>query len=239
MQTQDRRACASCGAANTLDAPNCWQCFARFDAAMPEPPAAGTPRFRPGFPPPTPTPAPVAAATSAGPSRLVAVLVAAVAAVGGFLLVGRLMGGGEAELPDTLGGFERRHDQLATQAEEQMATSLAGFDVSYDTGLYGEGPVPEFAVVLVEGRLEGETADMFEGSVTGFSQAGAEVVSEGAEATLDGATHRCVGLRAQGAELGACMWRGDDGAGVLVTFTGDHRDAEVLLATIWPDLQAA
>jgi hypothetical protein len=176
-------------------------------------------------------------ATSAGPGRLVGVLVAIVAAVGGFLLMQRVMGGG-VELPERLGGYERRHDQLADDTDEQMDRALGGFDVSYDTAIYGTGPVPDFIVVLVEGRSIGSTDVMFDQFVAGLTQAGAEVVSDGVEADLDGTPHRCVGLRAVGTDMGACSWQGDAAAGFILALDGDNRTTEALLVTIWPELQA-
>lgn len=243
MQTEDRQACAACGAANRVDAASCWQCFAAFGAAATPPPPGETrapQRLRPGFPPPMPVqPAVAPAVASAGAGRLVAVAVAIVAAVGGFLLVQRVMGGGGVELPETLAGFERRHDRLADDADVEMERALAGFDVSYDTAIYGTGPVPDFIVVLVEGRSLESTDVMFDQFVAGLTQAGAEVVSDEATADLDDTPHRCVGLRVQGTGMGACSWQGDDAAGFILALDGNDRSTEALLVTIWPELQAS
>jgi hypothetical protein len=36
--------------------------------------------------------------------------------------------------------------------------------------------------------------------------------------------------------MGACMWQGDDHAGFVLQLEGTNESAEILLATIWPDL---
>jgi hypothetical protein len=242
MQTDEKRACAACGAANRLDASNCWQCFARFEAGMPPAPAsgdAGAIRGRAGFPPPAmPTTAPqgVSEPSAGGPGAIVVAAVGLLALVGGFLLVQRVLGGGGLELPETLAGFPRMHGGSAETVEAQMQEAMAAFDVEMDTGLYGGGAVPDFVVVAVEGRSLDSTDAMFDEVVTGLTAAGATVSGEGTSADLDGAEHRCVGVQAQGAPMGACMWQGDDHAGFVLQLEGTNESAEILLATIWPDL---
>ena len=101
MQTEDRRACAACGAANRTDAASCWQCFAGFGVSLPPTPDAGgasatgqIQRYRPGFPPPTPVEqAPIAGPSkSLGGSMVLRVVVGLIAAVAGYVGVQRFLG---------------------------------------------------------------------------------------------------------------------------------------------------
>ena len=107
-----------------------------------------------------------------------------------------------------------------------MQEAMAAFDVEMDTGLYGGGAVPDFVVVVVEGRSLDSTDAMFDEFVTGLTAAGASVSGEGTSADLDGAEHRCVGVRAQGAQMGACMWQADDHAGFVLQLEGTNESAE-------------
>lgn len=242
MQTDEKRACAACGAANRIDASNCWQCFAVFGAAVPPAPApgeTGAARGRPGFPPPAmPTTAPPDAPepSTSGPGAIAVAAVGLLALVGGFFLVQRVVGGGGFELPETLAGSPRMHDASSETVETQMQDTMSAFDVEVDTGLYGDGAVPDFVVVVVEGRSLDSTDAMFDEFVTGLTQAGAQVSSEGTSAHLEGAEHRCLGVRAQGAQMGTCMWQAGDHAGFVLQLEGTNESAESLLATIWPDL---
>jgi hypothetical protein len=158
------------------------------------------------------------------------------ALIGGFLLVQRVLDGGGLELPDTLAGSPRMHGGSAETVEAQMQEAMAAFDVEIDTGLYGSGAAPDFVVVAVEGSSLDSTDAMFDEFVTGLTAAGAIVSGEGTNADLDGAEHRCVGVQAQGAQMGACMWHADDHAGFVLQLDGTNESAETLLATIWPDL---
>jgi hypothetical protein len=243
MQTDEKQACAACGAANRLEASNCWQCFARFSVPVPPVPVPGTAAdvapVRPGFPPPAmPTTAPpgVPEPSTGGPGGIVVAAVGLLALIGGFLLVQRVLDGGGLELPDTLAGSPRMHGGSAETVEAQMQEAMAAFDVEIDTGLYGSGAAPDFVVVAVEGSSLDSTDAMFDEFVTGLTAAGAIVSGEGTNADLDGAEHRCVGVQAQGAQMGACMWHADDHAGFVLQLDGTNESAETLLATIWPDL---
>jgi len=244
MQTEDRRACAACGASNRTDASSCWQCFARMETGTPSgpPPDQSLPvGGRPGSPTPPAMPAPMppvsaAGRSTAGPGQLVTIVVGLIAAAGGFFLMQRVLGGGGVELPEALGGFPRMHNSIAEESETQMQDALADFDVSMDTGLYGSGVVPDFVVVVVEGRSLESTDAMFDEFVGGLTSAGAEVTAKGTSADLDGVQHRCVGLRAQGAQMGACMWQDDEHAGFVLQLDGTNVSTEALLVTIWPDL---
>lgn len=242
MQTEEQRACSACGAANRLDAAHCWQCLARFSVPVPPAPVrggSGAAPAHPGLPPPAaPTTAPQGAPepSTSGPGAIVVAAVGLLALVGGFFLVQRLLGGGGVALPDSLAGAPRLHDASSERVQAEMQDTMATFDVEVDTGLYGGGAVPEFVVVVVEGRSLDSSDAMFDEFVTGLTQAGAQVSSEGTTADLDGAQHRCLGMRAQGAQMGACMWQADEHAGFVLQLDGTNESAETLLATIWSDL---
>ena len=229
MQTENKRACAACGAANRTDIDTCWRCFAPLGTAMP--PAPGMP------PPPFGTPAPTpAAAKSGGASTAVRIVVGLFAAFLGYIGVQQLLGGGGVEIPDTVAGAARMHDGMAAQFEDEMAAQVSAYDVDAEAGAFGNAGVPEFLLVVVNGSTPETTDEMFDAFVSGMSQSGASVDTARRTGELDGASYRCVGAQADGTGIGVCMWRADDHVGIVLDLAGDTASTETLLRSVYSDV---
>jgi hypothetical protein len=230
VQTEDKRACAACGAANRTDAGSCWQCFSRFGAPMP--PAPGTPaRF--GAPI---APAPVTIVGSGGTSKVVRIVVGLLAAFLGYVGVQRVLGGAGVEIPDTVAGVARRHDGMATQFEDEMAAEAGNYDMDAEAGAFGNGSVPEFLLVVVNGSTPETTDEMFDSFVEGMTESGASVDTLRRRGDIDGTSYRCVGAEAAGAGMGVCMWRTDDHVGIVLDLEGDTRSTEALMRSAYHDV---
>jgi hypothetical protein len=233
MQTENKRACAACGAANRTDIDTCWQCFAPLGTAMP--PAPGMPP--PGAPASFGTQAPApAAAKSGGASTTVRIVVGLLAAFLGYIGVQQLFGGSGVEIPDTVAGTTRLHDGMATQFEDQMAAEVSTYGVDAEAGAFGNAGVPEFLLVVVNGSTPETTDEMFDAFVDGMSQGGASVGTARRTGELDGASYRCVGAEAGGAGVGVCMWRADDHVGIVLDLAGDTGSTETLLRSVYSDV---
>lgn len=233
MQTENKRACAACGAANRTDIDTCWQCFAPLGTAMP--PAPGMPPS--GAPPPFGTPAPApAAAKSGGASTAARIVVGLLAAFLGYIGVQQLLGGGGVGIPDTVAGAERLHDGMAAQFEDQMAAEVSTYGVDAEAGAFGNAGVPEFLLVVVNGSTPETTDEMFDAFVSGMSQSGASVDTARRTGELDGASYRCVGAQAGGTGIGVCMWRADDHVGIVLDLAGDTGSTETLLRSVYSDV---
>jgi hypothetical protein len=233
MQTENKRACAACGAANRTDIDTCWQCFAPLGTAMP--PAPGMPP--PGAPAPFGTQAHApAAAKSGGASTTVRIVVGLLAAFLGYIGVQQLFGGSGVEIPDTVAGATRLHDGMAAQFEEQMAAEVSTYGVDAEAGAFGNAGVPEFLLVVVNGSTPETTDEMFDAFVDGMSQGGASVGTARRTGELDGASYRCVGAEAGGAGVGVCMWRADDHVGIVLDLAGDTGSTETLLRSVYSDV---
>ncbi len=233
MQTESKRACAACGAANRTDIDTCWQCFAPLGTAMP--PAPGMPPS--GSPAPFGTPAPAPAVTSAGgASTAVRIVVGLLATFLGYIGVQELIGGGGVEIPDTVAGAARLHDGMATQFEDQMAAEVSTYGVDAEAGAFGNAGVPEFLLMVVNGSTPETTDEMFDAFVDGMSQGGASVGTARRTGELDGASYRCVGVEAGGAGVGVCMWRADDHVGIVLDLAGDSGSTETLLRSVYSDV---
>ena len=252
MQTEDKRACGACGAANRTDALSCWQCFARFDAPLPPAPgpgvgsAPGQPmgapeRLRPGFPPPAPamqSPVSSAGSSGTGMSIVVRIVVGLLAAFVGFVGVQRVLGGGGVEIPETVAGLPRMHDAMASQFEEEMKTEAARYSMDAEAGAFGSGQVPDFLLIVVNGSTWETTDQLFDSLVQGMSEGGATVDTQRLTGELGGATYRCVGASAVETGFGVCMWRADGHIGIVLDLESDTSTAETLTQTVYRDVAA-
>ncbi len=232
MQTENKRACAACGAANRTDIDTCWQCFAPLGTAMP--PAPGMPP--PGAPAPFGTPAATPPVASIGASTAARIMVGLLAAFLGYIGMQQLLGGGGVEFPDTVAGATRLHDGMAAQFEEQMAAEVSTYGVDAEAGAFGNAGVAEFLLVVVNGSTPETTDEMFDAFVDGMSQGGASVGTARRTGELDGASYRCVGAEAGGAGVGVCMWRADDHVGIVLDLAGDTGSTETLLRSVYSDV---
>lgn len=231
MQVEQRRACASCGSENAVDADFCWRCLVPFPKV---PPAPGAVVAGPGLPP-APAPWSPPARTQDRPARssaLVAAVVSIVAALAAYLGVQYLMGPSLA-LPDRLAGSQRLDDQESRRFEAFMADEGERYGIDVEAGVYGGMLGPEFFVILVDATAVETTDQLFDALVLGFSQAGADVDRS---AAISGSRlrsdYRCVEATAGGETAVACMWRDDDHVGIVLEMPGDQRSTPRLLWTV-------
>jgi hypothetical protein len=234
VQTENKRACATCGAANRTDIATCWQCFAPLGAVMPPAPgmsASGspTPLGVPAIPPA------VASVGTGGTNKAGRIVVGLLAAFLGYIGVQQVLGGSGVEIPDTVAGVPRLQGGMAARFEEEMAAEVDGYGMDAEAGAFGTG-VPEFLLVVVNGSTPETTDEMFDAFVEGMSQSGASVDTAQRTGELDGASYRCVGAQAQGTGVGVCMWRADDHVGIVLDLTGDTISTETLLRSVYDDV---
>lgn len=231
---EDRSACATCGAANRVDASSCWQCFTWFSSPTPQ--GTHALRTRPPWAPPQSI-APSGGRT-ASPSMLVGVIVAIVEAIGGFLLVQRTFGGSSPslEIPQTLGSFQRTGDRNTRQVEQQLDLVLGASETKREFAFFEGGHYDDFVIVKVDPDAEGVSGAMFDAVLDTFTRTGGRVASEGATADLEGIPHRCLGLERASGATGACAWEADDKAGFVFLLEGNNVSTEALLVTVWPEL---
>jgi hypothetical protein len=235
MQTENKRACAACGAANRADIDTCWQCFAPLGAAMP--PAPGMPTSASPAPFGTPVAAPAVAGVSAGgASKIARIVVGLLAAFLGYIGVQQVLGGGRVEIPDTVAGVARLHDGMAARFEDEMVAEVDSYGLDAEAGVFGNGGAPEFLLVVVNGSTPETTDEMFGSFVEGMSQSGASVETARRTGELDGASYRCVGAEAGGAGVGVCMWRAEDHVGIVLDLAGDSGSTEMLMRSAYGDV---
>ena len=240
MQSENKRACAACGAANTIDATACWQCLARFGdnvaaAGGSLPTQTGPVGGQPRYPLPSPMPAPPAAPARAA-STGVRVLVGVLAAIAGYVGVQYLLGGSDVTIPDTVAGVPRMHDAMAAEFEEDLLDEAARYDMQAEAAVFGSVGVPDFLLIVVEGSTDETTDEMFDSFVQGMSEGGATVDSLRRTGELAGASYRCVGAEAAGTGVGVCMWRTDDHVGIVLDLMSDTRTAEALTSAVYGDV---
>lgn len=235
MEDGDRRTCGGCGAANPTDARHCWQCYAPFGTGAPAGPAIGRPA-RAGFPMPPPVAAPPVASTSrAGGSTALRVVLGVALAFVALAAYRQLMPRG-VDLPDQLAGQPRMLDSRAEQLDQQMRAEGARYDVEIQTGIYGSALQPDFVVVVANGSAVEEADELFAGLTEGIEGAGASIDVTPREGELDGASYRCVGARANGGQVGACIWKADDHVGLVMDVDGDAASTEQLTSQIYDEL---
>jgi hypothetical protein len=235
MQTENKRACAACGAANRTDIDTCWQCFAPLGAAMPPAPNMPTSASPAPFGTPVAAP-PVASAGAGGASKAVRIVVGLLAAFLGYIGVQQVLGGGGVDIPDTVAGVARMHDGMAARFEDEMVAEVASYGMDAEAGVFGGGGAPEFLLVVVNGSTPETTDEMFNSFVDGMSQSGASVGTARRTGELDGASYRCVGAQAGGTGIGVCMWRADDHVGIVLDLAGDTSSTETLLRSVYTDV---
>jgi hypothetical protein len=235
MQTENKRACAACGAANRADIDTCWQCFAPLGAAMP--PAPGMPASGSPVPFGAPVaPPPAASVRAGGSSKVSRIVLGLLAAFLGYIGVQRVLGGGGVEIPDTVAGVARLHDGMAARFEDEMVAEVDSYGLDAEAGVFGNGGAPEFLLVVVNGSTPETTDEMFGSFVEGMSQSGASVETARRTGELDGASYRCVGAEAGGAGVGVCMWRAEDHVGIVLDLAGDSGSTETLMRSAYGDV---
>jgi len=234
MQTEDKRACAACGAANRTDTVSCWQCLAPLDASMPPAPGAPAGSSPASFGPPI-APPPVAS-VGGGTSKAARIVVGLLAAFLGYIGVQQLLGGGGVEIPDTVAGVARMHGGVASRFEAEMAAEVDRYGMDAEAGVFGNGGAPAFLLMVVNGSTPESTDEMFDSFVQGMTQGGASVGAVQGAGELDGASYRCVGAEAGGAGVGVCMWRADDHVGIVFDLAGDSGSTETLMRSAYDDV---
>jgi hypothetical protein len=167
---------------------------------------------------------PVQVSTPPAPSRssapiVLRVVVGLVAAAAGYFLVGKLLGA-SYEVPDSIAGVPRMTGDVADDFESEMGSLGDQYDVTVDSGIYGEGDVPSLALIVMSGRAIESTDELFTAFLDGMASSGVEV-GRGDERTgdLDGDEYRCVPISASGLSASVCMWRGDDQMGMFLDLT--------------------
>jgi hypothetical protein len=235
MQTENKRACAACGAANRTDIDTCWQCFAPLGTAMPPAPGMPAPGAHAPFGTPAPSP-PVASGGGGGASTAARIVVGLLAAFLGYIGVQQLVGSSGVELPETVAGATRLHDGMAAQFEDEMAAEVSTYGVDAEAGAFGNAGVPEFLLVVVNGSTPETTDEMFDAFVDGMSQSGASVDTARRTGELDGGSYRCVSAQAGATGIGVCMWRTDDHVGIVLDLVGDTGSTETLLRSVYDDV---
>jgi len=235
MQTEDKRACAACGAANRTDTDSCWQCLAPLGAGMPPAPGASTGSATAPFGAPI-APPPVASASAGGTSKVARIVVGLLAAFLGYIGVQQVLGGGGVEIPDTVAGVERMHGGVASRFEAEMAAEVDRYGMDAEAGVFGNGGAPTFLLMVVNGSTPESTDEMFDSFVQGMTQGGASVGAVQGAGELDGASYRCVGAEAGGAGVGVCMWRADDHVGIVFDLSGDSGSTETLMRSAYDDV---
>jgi hypothetical protein len=249
MQVDEKRACTSCRAENPTDARFCWQCYTSF-AEMPAPPSAADQRpvgapvgplgaartyGAAGPVPPPPAvplgPEPAASAPPASGSGLVLrVVVGAVAAVLGYVLVASVTGGG-VSIPDSLGGLPRQTNATAQDFESEMQAEGDRWDLEVHAATYGRSSFPETMLILVEGSALETTDELFDALVEGMAAAGASIDSGQAVSGTDaGADYRCIPVVGTAVDGSACIWHADDHVGIVMGLGGGGGSAEALIA---------
>ena len=81
-----------------------------------------------------------------------------------------------------------------------------------------------------------EADELFAGLTEGIEGAGASIDVTPRKGELDGASYRCVGARASGGQVGACIWKADDHVGLVMDVDGDAASTEQLTSQIYDEL---
>lgn len=229
--------CPACGKRNDLGDARCIHCAAVLipksiggqegpDALPPAPVRSDTtdaPTVEPGSPRPDieGTAAVRPASTGTGMGKRLAAGIAILVIAAGFVAfrVGRDGGG----FPDRVANVPRATSSNAKQVE----AALAGFHamgVSIDAAIYGDGPTPEYMLVVVKGLpasiSEADADTFFQDFGAGFasSAAGGSLdLSRATRASRDGADYLCA-PSAPPAQAVLCLFKGK-AVGMLFDFT--------------------
>lgn len=238
MQTEERSICPSCGGDNPKAAAFCWRCYASF-ASMPSNPGQNVggssprPAGRAGVPsmPSLPT-APTPTTSGGGSSMTVRIVVGALVAIVVAFGARSLLGGG-ASLPDTLAGTPRMTTQDVKDFEKQMSDYGKRSDLDVVAGAYGTGALPTFFVLLIDGRSDEATDEIFNEFVGGMASSGGTVeTSATTSGERDGLEYRCVPVAAAQIQAAACMWRDDGTFGVVFQLDARVDETTDLLVTV-------
>ena len=218
MQTEERRACPSCGAENAQGAGFCWQCYTPFApvAAASRPGAAAMPSA-PGWGPagsPAP-PVPVASPRGAGGGgRIVRIVLGVVVA----LIVGAVVRqqlAPDYHVPDAVAGQPRMQNVFAKNFEQQMVEEGKKYDVDLEAAVYGTTETPDMFVIVANGRAEENSNELFDSFLEGVDSSGLHVDRAGQLTGERGdAEYRCVPLSAGTHQAAACLWREDASVGI-------------------------
>ena len=158
----------------------------------------------------------------------VGALVAFVVAFG----VRSVLSGGPS-LPDTLAGTPRMTSQDAKDFEEEMSDYGKRFDLGVAAGAYGTGVMPTFFVLLIDGRSDEGTDDIFNQFVGGMTSGGASAETSAiTSGERDGLEYRCVPVAAAQIQAAACMWRDDGSFGVVFRFDAGVEETTDLLVRV-------
>ena len=237
MQTEERVTCHSCGGENPKGAAFCWRCYASFssvasaptrgsDAALARPPA------RVGVPPMPSPPTIPAPTTSGGSSSIVRFGVGALVALVVSFGVRSMLSSGPS-LPETLAGTPRMTTQDAKDFEKEMTDYGERYDLGVAAAAYGTGALPTFFVLLIDGRSDENTDDIFNEFVGGMTSGGASVgTSAITSGERDGLEYRCVPVAAGQIQAAACMWRDDGSFGVVFRFDAGVEETTDLLVRV-------
>jgi hypothetical protein len=242
MQTEERVTCPSCGGDNPKAAAFCWRCYASF-SSMASTPTRGMgattarPGARIGVPPmpgpPTLNTPTLPPATTSGGSQILRIFIGAVVALVVAFGVRSVLGGGSPSLPDTLAGTPRMTTEDVKDFEAEMSDYGDRYDLRVAAGAYGTGVVPTFFVLLIDGRTDEATDDVFNEFVGGMTSGGASV-NAGAVTSgeRDGLEYRCVPVAAAQMQAAACMWRDDSTFGVVFRFDAGVEETTDLLVRV-------
>lgn len=221
MQTEERSICPSCGGDNPKGAAFCWRCYASMPttstarggvAQRGDIPSFGRPGMR-RMPAPPSMPLPPTSGT--GRSTFTRIVVGAAAALIAMFGVRAVLDRGPS-LPDVLAGTPRITTQDMKDFEKQMADEGKRSGVEVAAGAYGNGAVPTFVVLLIEGRSVEATDNLFSQFVDGMASGGATVDANATQSgERDGLEYRCVPVVAAQIETAACMWRDGDTVGIV------------------------
>jgi hypothetical protein len=205
MQIEHKRACPSCGAANTLDASFCWKCYTSFAPGGSQLPA-----------PPT-----TSRGTWSARRRIVTTVVGVVV----VLLVGGVVRNllrPDYHVPESLPGLQRIQTPQTEDFERRMKAEGTSNNTDLEVAVYGVSTEPQVFLVLANGKAVENTDELFRQFLSGAESTGA-VVDREAETTgtYDGADWRCVPVRASGVEASVCIWREDASVGMTLDLEPD------------------
>lgn len=215
MQTDQKRTCAGCGAANEQQAGFCWQCYAPFAPAAPPPRSPSMPPTPGAGRPFAPAQAPVAAPSRSRGGTFLRIGVGVVVAIVVSAVV-RNMLTPTYHVPESLAGQPRIHTAAVQKYEQTMAEQGDKYDISFEAAVYGQGDQPDVFVVLANGHAAESTDEIFDDFLGGVESAGVSVDRAGAiTGEHSGAEYRCVPVEAQ-IQAVACIWREDHSVGMTL-----------------------
>ena len=202
--------CGGCGAENGADAGFCWRCYAAFRPVSTLPAApVGAPvglSTSPGLGAPR-LPGDAGVAVKKRRSKRGLIGVAVVLAIGVVGALNRT----EFEIPESIDGVPRMHDQLATEYEAAVrAWATESDDLQLQGAVYGTGARPAFVVGAVDEAVRNDTDDILNVVVGSLTVGGRSVASLSGED--GGLEYRCVQATSQ---MSVCVWKESDNSGFV------------------------